>query len=178
MATMRAIPGIVDVDTTLSVRQPELRVQINRQKASDLGIKVEDVASTLRTLVGGEPELMAYVGGLMGTPLDLRHSPWTLTLVQHEGQSQGQRAGQSAVVQWDVDAPDGTHSRTVHIADGSCKVETGTTASPRLTLTLTLPDFLRFVAGQPDGMQAFMSGKLKLGGDIMLAQTMQAWFAT
>jgi hydrophobic/amphiphilic exporter-1 (mainly G- bacteria), HAE1 family len=55
MAGMRAIPGIVDVDTTLSVRQPELRVQINRQKASDLGIKVEDVASTLRTLVGGEP---------------------------------------------------------------------------------------------------------------------------
>ena len=28
-----------------------------------------------------------------------------------------------------------------------------------------------------DGMQAFMSGKLKLGGDIMLAQTMQTWFA-
>jgi hydrophobic/amphiphilic exporter-1 (mainly G- bacteria), HAE1 family len=55
MTGMRAIPGIVDVDTTLSVRQPELRVQINRQKASDLGIKVEDVASTLRTLVGGEP---------------------------------------------------------------------------------------------------------------------------
>jgi AcrR family transcriptional regulator len=87
-------------------------------------------------------------------------------------------AGQSAVVQWDVDAPDGKHSRTVHIADGTCKVEPGAAESPRLTLTLTLPDFLRFVAGQLDGMQAFMSGKLKLGGDIMLAQTMQAWFAT
>jgi putative sterol carrier protein len=86
-------------------------------------------------------------------------------------------AGQSAVVQWDVDAPDGKHSRTVHIADGTCKVEPGAAESPRLTLTLTLPDFLRFVAGQLDGMQAFMSGKLKLGGDIMLAQTMQAWFA-
>jgi HAE1 family hydrophobic/amphiphilic exporter-1 len=55
MAGMRAIPGIVDVDTTLSVRQPELRVQINRQKASDFGIKVQDIAATLRTLVGGEP---------------------------------------------------------------------------------------------------------------------------
>ena len=87
-------------------------------------------------------------------------------------------AGQTAVVQWDVSAPDGTHSRTVHIADGTCKVEPGTAESPRLTLTLTLPDFLRFVSGQLDGMQAFMSGKLKLGGDIMLAQTMQAWFAT
>jgi HAE1 family hydrophobic/amphiphilic exporter-1 len=55
MAGMRAIPGIVDVDTTLSVRQPELRVHINRQKASDFGIKVQDVAAALRTLVGGEP---------------------------------------------------------------------------------------------------------------------------
>jgi len=55
MAGMRTIPGIVDVDTTLSVRQPELRVQINRQKASDFGIKVQDIAATLRTLVGGEP---------------------------------------------------------------------------------------------------------------------------
>jgi putative sterol carrier protein len=87
-------------------------------------------------------------------------------------------AGQNAVVQWDVNAPEGTRSRTVRIADGTCKVEPGAAESPRLTLTLELPDFLRFVAGQLDGMQAFMSGKLKLGGDIMLAQTMQAWFAT
>lgn len=29
-----------------------------------------------------EQALMAYVGGLMGTPLDLHHSPWTLTLAQ------------------------------------------------------------------------------------------------
>ena len=55
MAGMRVVPGIVDVDTTLSVRQPELRVHINRQKASDFGIKVQDIAATLRTLVGGEP---------------------------------------------------------------------------------------------------------------------------
>ena len=85
-------------------------------------------------------------------------------------------AGQSAVVQWDVDAPDGKHSRTVHIADGTCKVEPGAAESPRLTLTLTLPDFLRFVAGQLDGMQAFMSGKLKLQGDMMFAQALQTWF--
>ncbi|HVM95098.1 MAG TPA: efflux RND transporter permease subunit [Candidatus Acidoferrales bacterium] len=55
MEGMKRIPGIVDVDTTLSVRQPEMRVQINRQKASDFGIKVQDIAATLRTLVGGEP---------------------------------------------------------------------------------------------------------------------------
>ncbi len=55
MAGMRKIPGLVDVDTTLSVRQPEMRVNINRNKASSFGIKVQDIAATLRTLVGGEP---------------------------------------------------------------------------------------------------------------------------
>jgi putative sterol carrier protein len=33
-------------------------------------------------------------------------------------------------------------------------------------------------AGQLDGMQAFMTGKLKLTGDMMFAQSMQAWFAS
>ncbi|MBI4514667.1 MAG: efflux RND transporter permease subunit [Deltaproteobacteria bacterium] len=55
MAGMRSTRGIVDVDTTLSVRQPELRVQISRPKASEFGIKVQDIAATLQTLVGGEP---------------------------------------------------------------------------------------------------------------------------
>lgn len=55
MQGMRATPGIVDVDTTLSVRQPELRVHVNREKASEFGIRIEDIASTLRTFVGGEP---------------------------------------------------------------------------------------------------------------------------
>jgi HAE1 family hydrophobic/amphiphilic exporter-1 len=48
-------PGFVDVDTTVAARQPELRVHIHREKASDFGIKVHDIASALRTFVGGEP---------------------------------------------------------------------------------------------------------------------------
>jgi HAE1 family hydrophobic/amphiphilic exporter-1 len=51
---VRQTQGFVDVDTTLSVRQPEMRVHIDRERASDFGIKVADIASTLRTLVGGE----------------------------------------------------------------------------------------------------------------------------
>ncbi|MBI2705807.1 MAG: SCP2 sterol-binding domain-containing protein [Actinobacteria bacterium] len=86
-------------------------------------------------------------------------------------------AGQSAVVQWDITAPDQTYSYTVTIADGTCKASEGAAEAPRLTLGLALPDFLRFVAGKLDGMQAFMSGKLRLGGDMMFAQQMQAWFA-
>ncbi len=55
MARMREIPGFVDIDTTLSVRKPELRTLIDRKKASEFGIQIEEIASTLQTFVGGQP---------------------------------------------------------------------------------------------------------------------------
>jgi putative sterol carrier protein len=85
-------------------------------------------------------------------------------------------AGQSAVVQYDVAAPDGTHSYQIKVANGKCEIHKGTGDPARVTLTLALPDFLKLIAGKLDGMQAFMTGKLRLGGDMMFAQTMQSWF--
>jgi HAE1 family hydrophobic/amphiphilic exporter-1 len=55
MAGMRELPGLVDVDTTLAVRTPELRLDIDREKASDLGLNVQDVASTVQTFIAGLP---------------------------------------------------------------------------------------------------------------------------
>jgi hydrophobic/amphiphilic exporter-1 (mainly G- bacteria), HAE1 family len=55
MRRMRDGGGFVDIDTTLSVRQPELRVEISRDKAAMFGINVRAVADALRTLIGGEP---------------------------------------------------------------------------------------------------------------------------
>ena len=85
-------------------------------------------------------------------------------------------AGVEATVQWDVTVADGVHSWQVVVADGTCTATAGKADAPRVTLGLALPDFLRFIAGELDGMQAFMSGKLRLSGDLMFAQTMQAWF--
>ncbi|MCA1682715.1 MAG: efflux RND transporter permease subunit [Actinobacteria bacterium] len=48
-------PGIVDLDTTLSLRKPEVQVIVDREAASDLGIPVQVVADSLRILVGGMP---------------------------------------------------------------------------------------------------------------------------
>src|SRR5690349_16461820 len=53
MTKMRARRGLLDVDSTLANRKPELRVNIDREKASWFGLKVQDIADTLRTLVGG-----------------------------------------------------------------------------------------------------------------------------
>jgi HAE1 family hydrophobic/amphiphilic exporter-1 len=51
---MKTIPDAVDPDTTLITGKPELRVEINRQRAADLGVKVSDVAQVLNTLVAGQ----------------------------------------------------------------------------------------------------------------------------
>ncbi|MCY2995451.1 MAG: efflux RND transporter permease subunit [Planctomycetota bacterium] len=53
--TLGSASPYVDIDTSLSLRKPELRVKIDREKASDLGIPVVAIASTLNVLVGGEP---------------------------------------------------------------------------------------------------------------------------
>jgi HAE1 family hydrophobic/amphiphilic exporter-1 len=51
---LRQIPGLADVDSTLSMRKPEVQVAIDRDRASDLGISIETVANSLRVLVGGQ----------------------------------------------------------------------------------------------------------------------------
>jgi len=45
----------VDVDTSLSLRKPELRVRPIRERASELGVSIAALASTVNVLVGGEP---------------------------------------------------------------------------------------------------------------------------
>ena len=54
IAKLRATEGLTDVDTTLKSRKPELRVVVDRERASDLGVQIQDIATALRTLVGGE----------------------------------------------------------------------------------------------------------------------------
>ena len=44
----------MDVDVSLSNRKPELQARIDREKASQFGVSVQEVAATLRTAVGGE----------------------------------------------------------------------------------------------------------------------------
>jgi HAE1 family hydrophobic/amphiphilic exporter-1 len=60
---LRKIKGAVDVDTSFSYAKPEYRVEIDRSRAHDLGVKVEDIATSLRTLVGGEEDITKYKDG-------------------------------------------------------------------------------------------------------------------
>ncbi|HEV7518473.1 MAG TPA: efflux RND transporter permease subunit, partial [Thermoanaerobaculia bacterium] len=60
LADLKSVPGVVDADSNLIVGQPELGVRIDRAKAADLGVHVQDVASTVNVLVGGQ-EVTSYM---------------------------------------------------------------------------------------------------------------------
>jgi HAE1 family hydrophobic/amphiphilic exporter-1 len=53
VASLRKSGKAVDVDTTNIPGRPEVRVEIDRDRAADLGVSVENIASTLQMLVAG-----------------------------------------------------------------------------------------------------------------------------
>ncbi len=53
-------PGLTDVDTTLRMNKPELRVSIDRDRAADLGVDASDIATSLRLMVGGDDEVSRF----------------------------------------------------------------------------------------------------------------------
>ena len=63
MRRLKEKEGLVDIDTTLSLRKPEVQVIVDREAASDLGIPVVTVADSLRILVGGLPITKFRDGG-------------------------------------------------------------------------------------------------------------------
>jgi HAE1 family hydrophobic/amphiphilic exporter-1 len=54
------VPGVVDLDSSYEAGKPELRVQVNRDKAADLNVSVGSIATALRTLVGGDEQATTY----------------------------------------------------------------------------------------------------------------------
>ncbi|MBX5479947.1 MAG: efflux RND transporter permease subunit, partial [Pyrinomonas methylaliphatogenes] len=54
LAKLKTIPDVVDADTTFNAGKPELRVEIDRARAADLGVRVGDIAQALNTLVAGQ----------------------------------------------------------------------------------------------------------------------------
>ncbi len=51
---MRDVPGTVDVDRSLDRDKPEVKVTLDRRLASDLGIRLDSLAMTLRAMLNGE----------------------------------------------------------------------------------------------------------------------------
>jgi putative sterol carrier protein len=87
--------------------------------------------------------------------------------------------GTSAVIHWRITGrPDGGEDHwEVVVADGKCSTSPDPTSDPRVTLKLDGVNFLKLVSGNAGGPMMFMSGKLKIDGDLMFSTQIQSMFA-
>jgi putative sterol carrier protein len=87
-------------------------------------------------------------------------------------------AGVDAVIHWKITgrADGGLDHYEVVLRDGTCTTSKDPTHEPRVTLTLDGVDFMRLVTGNAAGPMLFMSGKLKIEGDLMFSAQIQSMF--
>ena len=64
--------GLLDADTTLKLDKPELRVEIDRERAAHLGVDTEDIATALRIMVGGEERVSRFRDPAMNENYDVQ----------------------------------------------------------------------------------------------------------
>ncbi|MGA1369135.1 MAG: efflux RND transporter permease subunit [Blastocatellia bacterium] len=64
--------GLVDADITLKLDKPELRVEINRPRAADLGVDSTDIATALRLMVGGDERVSRFRDEQMNEDYDVQ----------------------------------------------------------------------------------------------------------
>ena len=106
---IRAIPGLVDLDSSLKADKPVIDVAVRRDAASDLGLSVAQMANALRTLVAGQtvgnwraPDDQTYDVNVRlapearTTPQDLERLPFSITGA--DGSSRTVRLNQVASV--------------------------------------------------------------------------------
>ena len=60
---IRQLPGLVDVSAEVNLNNPELQVHLDRQRASDLGVRAADVANAVRLMVAGTDRISTYKEG-------------------------------------------------------------------------------------------------------------------
>jgi putative sterol carrier protein len=71
---------------------------------------------------------------------------------------------------------DGGGTFHVVVKDGGFSWHEGTATAPTSTIKMEAGNYIKMVNGELNGTMAFMKGQLKVSGNMMLAQKMQAIF--
>lgn len=82
-------------------------------------------------------------------------------------------AGMDEIFQFNVE--DGSNYYVV-IKDNQCEIAEGDHEDPSVTLIMNKATLKDVLTGEEDGMQAFMAGKLRAEGDMMLATKLSVLF--
>lgn len=80
-------------------------------------------------------------------------------------------SGTECVVQFNASSP-----MYATIKGGACDVTAGTADNADVTISMEDDDLVQLMKGELNGMTAFMTGKLQLDGDMMLAQKVMGFF--
>ncbi len=84
-------------------------------------------------------------------------------------------AGLNKTFQWDITGEQ-AGKWAIKIANQTCEVIPGGVEKPDLTMQMSDQTWLAITEGKLDPMNAFMTGKVKASGDLMLAMRMQQVF--
>lgn len=83
--------------------------------------------------------------------------------------------GLDAVFQFDLSGPEGGQYQLV-VQDGACSVREGVHPDPHVTFSMSGEDCLGVLSGRLDGPSVFMSGRLRVSGDLGLAIQLKTLF--
>ena len=86
-------------------------------------------------------------------------------------------AGMTKTLQWNITG-DEAGKWAFKIVNGQGEVIPGGVEKPDVTFTVSDKDWLAITEGKLDAMNAFMTGKLKVTGDMMLAMKVPNLFPT
>lgn len=81
--------------------------------------------------------------------------------------------GIDATYQWDITG-DGGGKWYAKLSDSGVEVSEGEAESPSITLTVEAQNWMDIVNGKLNGQMAFLTGKLKIKGDMTLAMKLQS----
>lgn len=84
-------------------------------------------------------------------------------------------AGMEASFQFEATG-DGGGDWCVNVGGGKAEVIEGKGESPTIVMTATAEDWLALVNGDLNGQTAFLTGKLKIQGDMTLAMKLESLF--
>jgi putative sterol carrier protein len=82
-----------------------------------------------------------------------------------------------AVYQFDLSGPHGGQYHLT-VKDGTCVVHEGVHPDPHVTFSMSGEDCLGLLKGQLDGPSVFLSGRLRVSGDLGLAIQLKMLFPT
>jgi putative sterol carrier protein len=71
---------------------------------------------------------------------------------------------------------DGGGNWYVRIADGKCEVRAGILDEPQATIKMAADDYVKMTAGELNAMVAFISGRIKVVGNLSTVMRMQSLF--